>query len=41
MQQFINSAPFVQYSFNTKEDADAALLKLPFIHLAKDSNNLT
>ena len=40
MQQFMNSAPFVQYSFNTKEDAETALLKLPFIHRAKDSNCL-
>jgi len=40
MQQIMNSVPFVQYSFNTKEDADAALLELPFIYRAKDSNSL-
>jgi len=40
MQQFMNSAPFVQYTFDTAEDANSALLKLPFIHRAKDSNRL-
>jgi len=32
MQQFMNSDPFVQYSFDTKESAEAALLELPFIN---------
>jgi len=40
MQQIMNSAPFVQYTFDTAEAANAALLKLPFIHRAKDSNCL-
>ena len=40
MQQFTSGAPFVQFTFETAEAATEALLKLPFIHRAADSNRL-
>jgi hypothetical protein len=32
--------PFVMYTFNNEADAKAAMLSLPFIHLASDTNRL-
>jgi len=39
-EQMISSRPFVQYTFDTAEAANDALLKLPFIHRATDSGRL-
>ena len=40
MNFFSDSIPFVQYTFDTAEAANSALLKLPFIHRATDSGRL-
>ena len=36
----IEAIPFVQYTFDTEEAANNALLKLPYIHRATDSGSL-